>query len=71
MRELNRLGVTSVIDAGGGFQRYPEDYQVIEQLHRAGQMTLRMAYNLFTQRPRQELDDFTKWTLVLKPTISG
>ena len=26
MRELNRLGITSVIDAGGGFQNYPEDY---------------------------------------------
>jgi predicted amidohydrolase YtcJ len=26
MRELNRLGVTGVIDAGGGFQNYPEDY---------------------------------------------
>ena len=25
MRELNRLGVTSVIDAGGGCQNYPED----------------------------------------------
>lgn len=25
-RELNRLGVTSAIDAGGGFQNYPEDY---------------------------------------------
>ncbi len=34
MRELNRLGVTGVIDAGGGFQNYPEDYQIIEQLHR-------------------------------------
>ena len=32
MRELNRLGLTSVIDAGGGFQNYPEDYQVIEDL---------------------------------------
>jgi predicted amidohydrolase YtcJ len=32
MRELNRLGVTSVIDAGGGYQNYPDDYQVIEQL---------------------------------------
>ena len=32
MRELNRLGVTSAIDAGGGFQNYPDDYQVIEQL---------------------------------------
>ena len=34
MREMNRLGVTSVIDAGGGFQNYPDDYAVIEQLHR-------------------------------------
>ena len=32
MRELNRLGVTSAIDAGGGFQNYPDDYAVIEQL---------------------------------------
>ena len=26
MREMNRLGITSVIDAGGGGQNYPEDY---------------------------------------------
>src|SRR5438552_14154087 len=30
MHELNRFGLTSVIDAGGGFQNYPEDYAVIE-----------------------------------------
>src|SRR3989442_16015220 len=29
MRELSRLGVTSVIDAGGGFQNYPQDYEVV------------------------------------------
>jgi predicted amidohydrolase YtcJ len=52
MRELNRLGVTGAIDAGGGFQKYPEDYQVIQQLADAGQLTIRLAYNLFTQRPR-------------------
>lgn len=34
MRELNRLGLTSAIDAGGGFQNYPDDYAVIEQLAR-------------------------------------
>ncbi|MGH8841607.1 MAG: amidohydrolase family protein, partial [Advenella sp.] len=33
MRELNSLGVTSVIDAGGGFQNYPDDYAIIEKLH--------------------------------------
>src|SRR5438445_13688468 len=31
MRELTRLGLTSIIDAGGGFQNYPEDYAVIEE----------------------------------------
>src|SRR3984885_12733338 len=62
MRELNRLGITSVIDAGGGFQNYPDDYKVIEDLHKRGQMTLRIAYNLFTQRPNHEIEDFSKWT---------
>jgi predicted amidohydrolase YtcJ len=67
MRELNRLGVTSVIDAGGGFQNYPEDYQVIEELHRRGEMTVRVAYNLFTQRPKGEYDDFAKWVTMTRP----
>jgi predicted amidohydrolase YtcJ len=67
MRELNRLGVTSVIDAGGGFQNYPEDYQVIEELHRRGEMTIRVAYNLFTQHPKGEYEDFAKWVTMTRP----
>src|SRR5947199_353821 len=67
MREMNRLGLTSAIDAGGGFQNYPDDYQVIEGLHRRGEMTVRIAYNLFTQRPKQELDDFSKWVTMTRP----
>src|SRR5580765_1350826 len=47
MRELNRLGITSCIDAGGGFQNYPDDYKVIEQLHKRAELTVRIAYNLF------------------------
>ncbi|MEJ1130286.1 amidohydrolase [Variovorax sp. CCNWLW225] len=62
MRELNRLGVTGAIDAGGGFQNFPEDYQVIQQLADAGQLTIRLAYNLFTQKPKQEKQDFLNWT---------
>src|SRR3546814_678093 len=38
-RELNHLGITSVIDAGGGGQNYPEDYQVIQRLHDADEGT--------------------------------
>src|SRR5207248_423863 len=67
MRELNRLGLTSLVDAGGGGHSYPDDYQVIEELQKRGEMTLRIAYNLFTQRPKQELDDFSKWVKVTKP----
>jgi predicted amidohydrolase YtcJ len=67
MRELNRLGVTSAIDAGGGLQNYPDDYQVIEELHRRGEMTVRVAYNLFTQHPKGEYDDFAKWVTMTRP----
>ena len=67
MRELNRLGLTSIIDAGGGFQNYPEDYAVIEELHKRGEMTLRIAYNLFTQKPKQEMDDFARWIKMTGP----
>lgn len=67
MRELNRLGVTSVIDAGGGFQNYPDDYEVIEDLASENQLSIRIAYNLFTQRPNQELEDFQNWTKIVKP----
>lgn len=67
MRELNRLGLTSCIDAGGGFQNYPEDYQIIEKLNKNDQLTLRIAYNLFTQRPGNELEDFKKWSKMVVP----
>ena len=67
MRELNRLGLTSIIDAGGGFQNYPEDYAVIEELHKRGEMTLRIAYNLFTQKPKGEKEDFARWVKMTAP----
>jgi predicted amidohydrolase YtcJ len=67
MREMNRLGVTGVIDAGGGFQNYPDDYAIIEKLQAEGQLTLRIAYNLFTQKPKQELADFAGWAKQVKP----
>lgn len=67
MRELNRLGLTSVCDAGGGFQNYPEDYEVVSELHKRGELTLRIAYNLFTQNKGQEKADFSRWIGMTKP----
>jgi predicted amidohydrolase YtcJ len=66
MRELNRLGVTGAIDAGGGFQNYPDDYAVVQKLANDGQLTVRLAYNLFTQKPKGEKDDFLNWTKTSK-----
>lgn len=67
MRELNRLGVTSAVDAGGGFQNYPDDYGIIDKLARDGELTIRIAYNLFTQNPKRELEDFARWSDALTP----
>jgi predicted amidohydrolase YtcJ len=67
MREMNRLGVTGVIDAGGGFQNYPDDYEIIQKLHADGELTLRIAYNLFTQKKGEEVSDFTRWGRMVRP----
>jgi predicted amidohydrolase YtcJ len=67
MREMNRLGVTSICDAGGGFQNYPDDYAIVDELAKAGDLTVRIAYNLFTQNPKKEKDDFASWIRIAKP----
>lgn len=67
LREMNRLGLTSAIDAGGGFQQYPENYQVMSELAQQQKITVRIAYNLFTQHPGKELEDFTQWVKDNKP----
>lgn len=61
MKELNRFGITSVIDAGGGFQNFPDDYKVVNELNEKKQLTVRIAYNLFTQKPKHEFEDFNDW----------
>ncbi|WP_199740795.1 amidohydrolase [Legionella septentrionalis] len=62
MCELNRLGVTRIVDAGGGFQNYPDDYEIVNQLNQENKLTVRIAYNLFNQKPGGELQDFAHWT---------
>src|SRR4029077_10790420 len=67
MRELNRLGITSVMDAAGGGQFYPQDYEGIERLDRAGQLSIRIAYSVFPPRPKEELADLQALAKVIKP----
>jgi predicted amidohydrolase YtcJ len=62
MREHNRLGITSVVDAGGGGQAYPADYAVVANMARRGELTLRIAYSLFAQNPGREIENYRAWT---------
>jgi len=61
MSEMNRLGVTAIIDAGGGFQNYPDDYGITGKLCENNELTIRMPYYLFAQKAGSELADYTKW----------
>jgi predicted amidohydrolase YtcJ len=66
-RELNRFGITSAVDAGGGFQNYPDDYEVVSELHQMNQLSVRLAANLYPQKAGQEIADFRRWTKTTKP----
>ena len=67
MRELNRFGVTSASDAGGGGQNFPDDYAVVRHLAEAKHLTVRTAYSLFAQKPGEELADYTRWLGMTRP----
>jgi predicted amidohydrolase YtcJ len=71
MTELNRLGVTAVMDAGGGFQNFPDDYGITDSLNKLGKITVRLPYFLFAQKKGSELADFTKWTGMVEIDIHG
>lgn len=62
MTELNRLGVTAVMDAGGGFQNFPDDYVITDSLNKLGKITVRLPYFLFAQKKGTEVADYTRWT---------
>ena len=67
LRELNRFGVTSVSDAGGGGQNYPEDYAVVKEAGR--RRPSNRPHRLQPVRPKagQELADYTRWLGMTKP----
>ena len=60
--ELNRFGLTSAIDAGGGGHLFPVNYAASEEIAQRGDLTLRVSYYLFPQTPGKELEDFREWT---------
>ncbi|HTU86931.1 MAG TPA: amidohydrolase [Solirubrobacteraceae bacterium] len=66
LHELNRFGLTSAMDAAGGFQNFPDNYSSVMQLAEQGELSLRLAYYLFPQTPGQELDDLKRWVETLR-----
>src|SRR5690606_2680865 len=59
--ELNSLGITSGIDAGGGGHKYPKDFISTEKLAEAGEMPIRLSYFLFPQNKGAEYEEFQQW----------
>ncbi len=60
-RELNRLGLTSGIDAGGGGHKFPKDYVGTKTLAEQGGMPLRLSYYLFPQNIGDEYAEFEEY----------
>lgn len=61
-RELNRFGLTSVIDAGGGGHTFPDDYAGTDALAASGDLSMRISTYLFPQKKGAELAEFEAWT---------
>ncbi len=60
-RELNRFGLTSAVDPGGGGHRFPDDYGATDAIARAGAMSLRLSYYLFAQDAGAEEREIGGW----------
>jgi predicted amidohydrolase YtcJ len=63
-REMNRFGLTSAVDAGGGGQVFPKDYAGSQAVARGagGELSVRIGYYLFAQTAGKEAEDFLRWT---------
>jgi predicted amidohydrolase YtcJ len=66
LRELNRFGITSAIDAAGGSQQFPDNYAAVMHLADSGELSVRIAYHLLPQTAGQELQDLTRWAETMR-----
>ena len=62
--ELNRLGVTGVVDPGG-FSIYPSHYAALQKLWREKSLSVRVAYSLFAQNIGAEFEEYKNLTQFL------
>jgi Predicted metal-dependent hydrolase with the TIM-barrel fold len=65
--ELSKMGLTSVIDAGGGGFYFPEDHRIAKELKDEGKLAVRIPFYLFAPIPGKELESYQKWTDMAHP----
>ncbi len=63
-RELNRLGLTGVVDPGGN-NLAPDDYRAVLDVWRRGALSVRVAYSLNGQTDGHELEELQTLTTLL------
>lgn len=63
-RELNRLGMTGVIDPGGN-NITPPEYEALFDVWRHGDLTVRVAFSMGTQGASGEYEELTQATALL------
>ncbi|MCX7567487.1 amidohydrolase [Sulfitobacter sp. F26169L] len=60
-RDLNRFGLTSATDAGGGGHVFPKDYIATKNIAENDGLPLRITTYLFAQEAGKEAEDFSEW----------
>ena len=63
-RELNRLGLTGVSDPGG-YNLTAASYQPLFEVWQKRELTVRVIFSMFAQRPGKELEDYQNMTQFL------
>jgi len=63
-RELNRVGITGVVDPGG-FNMSPAQYAPLFRVWRDKSLTVRVSYSYFAQKRGSELEEFKELTQLL------
>jgi len=63
-RELNRLGLTGVVDPGGNNVE-PGDYQALFKVWKDGELTLRVSYSLCGMTPGKEFEEYKNYLAMM------
>jgi predicted amidohydrolase YtcJ len=66
--ELSRMGLTTVIDAGGGGFYFPEDHRIAKELNDEKKLAVRTPFFLFAPTAGKELESYQKWTKMISPS---